>query len=134
MKLEAEKVEILQQEIETVHEKRREVCLEPAGLKDDNVVMKMHQDFTDFSEQLQNNEDEVVRLGRLLTEKDSDADEILMRSKALQDNVEDDWEVTEKETEEGGGEANLWVWVWVCRWCTVLCLARGPQFGQQYFQ
>ena len=96
MKFEAEKVEITQAEVENVHEKRREVCLDPAGLKDDNVIIKMHQDFTDFSEQLQNNEDEVVRLGRLLTEKDADADEILMRSKALQDNVEDEWEILEK--------------------------------------
>ena len=96
MKVAAEKVEITQAEVENVHEKRREVCLDPAGLKDDNVIIKMHQDFTDFSEQLQNNEDEVVRLGRLLTEKDADADEILMRSKALQDNVEEEWEILEK--------------------------------------
>ena len=107
MKAETEKLEVIQAEVETVHEKRRDVCLDPEGLKDDNVIIKMHQDFTDFSEKLQNNEDEVVRLGRLLTQKDSDAEEILMRSKALQGNVEEDWEILDKMKAETDKQLDL---------------------------
>ena len=100
MKLEADNIEILQQELDNVHEKRRDVCLDPAGLKDDHIIAKMHQDFTDFSEKLQNNEDEVVSLGRLLVQPGSDADELLEKSKALQQIVELEWETIEKMKKE----------------------------------
>ena len=96
MKSEAESIEMMQQEIEAIHEKRRDICLDEAGLKDDAVIQKMHQDFTDFSENLQNNEDEVVRLGRLLVQSDVDADDLVEKSNKIQADVELEWERLEK--------------------------------------
>ena len=96
MKTESEKLEMMQQEVDNVHEKRRDVCLDLTGLKDDDVIAKMHQDFTDFSEGLQNNEDEVVKLGRLLVQPDVDADDLLEKSKLLEQKIEGDWGVLEK--------------------------------------
>jgi len=91
MKFDAEAVEMTQREIEVVHEKRAEVCIEKSGLKDGHEIDAMFQEFTNFSEGLQNNEDEVVRLGRLLVEPESDADELLERSKELGLSIDDDW-------------------------------------------
>lgn len=96
MKTEAESIEMMQQEIDAIHEKRRDICLDQNGLKDDAVIEKMHQEFTDFSENLQNNEDEVVRLGRCLVEPGCDPDELLENSKHLQQSVEAEWDKIEK--------------------------------------
>ena len=96
MRVESESVEMKHREIEVIQEKRRDVCTDLAGLKDDHLIDKMHQEFTDFSEGMQNNEDEVVRLGRLLTQSDTDADQLLMNAKALEQNIDDDWDRIEK--------------------------------------
>eukprot|EP00092_Neocalanus_flemingeri_P008170 GFUD01008810.1.p1 GENE.GFUD01008810.1~~GFUD01008810.1.p1 ORF type:complete len:981 (+),score=281.44 GFUD01008810.1:365-2944(+) len=91
MKIEAERVEMQQREIEMVHEKRAEVCIEATGLTDNRAIEMMLQEFTDFSEGMQNNEDEVVRLGRLLVQPDSDADELLDMTQTLGQSIDDDW-------------------------------------------
>jgi len=91
MKIDAEKVELKQREIEMVHEKRSDVCIDPTGLKDGQEIDKMLREFTDFSEGMQNNEDEVVRLGRLLVQPDSDADELLDMTNLLGQSIDDDW-------------------------------------------
>jgi len=91
MKVVAEEVEMKQREIEMVHEKRAEVCIDRAGLKDNHEIERMLQEFTDFSEGLQNNEDEVVRLGRLLVQPDTDANELLDKATNLGLTIDNDW-------------------------------------------
>lgn len=91
MKIGTEEVEMKQREIEMVHEKRADVCIDKSGLKDNHEIDRMLQEFTTFSEGLQNNEDEVVRLGRLLIQPDTDADELLDMTTALGLSIEDDW-------------------------------------------
>merc|ERR1711892_1550585 len=91
MKIGAEEVELKQREIEMVHEKRADMCIDTSGLKDNRDIDMMLQEFTNFSEGLQNNEDEVVRLGRLLVQPDTDADELMEMTTALGLNIDDDW-------------------------------------------
>merc|ERR1712106_362303 len=91
MKIGAEEVELKQREIEMVHEKRADMCIDTSGLKDNRDIDMMLQEFTNFSEGLQNNEDEVVILGRLLVQPDTDADELMEMTTALGLNIDDDW-------------------------------------------
>ena len=97
MRLETDKLEETQAEVDNVFEKRKEVCLDPAGLKDDAVIIKMHKEFETFNENLSVNEDEVVALGRLLVQTSGvDMEELLLKSQELQQRVEKDWGPLEK--------------------------------------
>jgi len=102
MRIESEKVEMKQREVEMVHEKRSEVCIERAGLKDGREIDRMLQEFTDFSEGMQNNEEEVVRLGRLLVRPDSDAYELLDMTQKLGQSIDDNWGTLERMKSDTG--------------------------------
>ena len=106
MRFETDKVEKMHAEIDNVREKRRDICLDPSGLKDDAVIDKMHKEFNDFTESLVINEDEVVALGRLLVQPGCDADELLQKSQQLQQRVEKDWEPLEKITKDTDKQLN----------------------------
>ena len=96
MRSETDKLEETQGEVDVLFEKRRDICLDAAGLKDEPVIMKMHKEFEEFNEILSTNEDEVVALGRLLVTPGVDVDELMQKSQALQQRVENDWGSLEK--------------------------------------
>jgi DNA repair exonuclease SbcCD ATPase subunit len=92
-----------QREVEMLHERRRELCTDPNGLTDEKVIDKMLCDFTDFSESMQNNEEEIVRIGRLLTNPKEDAHSLYERTGRMVQAIEKDWKTLErlkKQTEK----------------------------------
>jgi trichohyalin len=103
MARESEELEMKQREVEMLHEKRRELCTDPNGLSDEKLIDKMLCDFTTFSESMQNNEEELIRIGRLLTSSKEDAQALFERTDVLVTAIEKDWKTLtrlKKETEK----------------------------------
>ena len=107
MQAEVEAVEMKLREVELVHEKRMELCTDPAGLSDVKQMDRMLLDFTDLSESVQNDEDDVISMGKKVQDSKQDADELMEATKQLCDKiVKDDERIqrmklrTEKELEK----------------------------------
>merc|ERR1711974_425386 len=91
MRKEAERIEMKQREIEILVEKRHEVHIGPGELKQANFLDSMHQEFTDFSERMQNKEDTIVVIGRLVMDSKQDVKELKAMADTLQGDMECDW-------------------------------------------
>ena len=103
MQQESEQLEMKQREVEMLHERRRELCTDPNGLTDEKVIDKMLCDFTNFSESMQNNEEEIIRIGRQLANPKEDAHALLQRTEQMVKAIEKDWKTLgrlQKETEK----------------------------------
>ena len=96
MQTQTEAVELQQREVEVIHEKRRELCINEAGLNDDKVIERMHLEFTEFSESLQNNGEVLVSIGKRVQDPTVDAEQLMQETKQLCDNIQQDWEKLEK--------------------------------------
>lgn len=77
---EAENLEMKQREVEMIYDRRQELCTDPRGLPDESVINKMLNDFTGFSEGLQNDEDELIRIGKLIQSPTEDAGQLMERT------------------------------------------------------
>ena len=95
MRKEAERIEMKQREIEVLVEKRHEVHMGPGELKQANFLDSMHQEFTDFSERMQNKEDTIVVIGRLVMDSKQDIKELKAMAETLQEDMEVDWKKLE---------------------------------------
>ena len=91
MRKEAERIEMKQREIEVLVEKRQEVHIGPGELKQANFLDSMHQEFTDFSERMQNKEDTIVVIGRLVLDSKQDVKELKKMAETLTEDMEVDW-------------------------------------------
>merc|ERR1719376_1683284 len=91
MRKEAERIEMKHREIEILVEKRQDVHIGPGELKQANFLDSMHQEFTDFSERMQNKEDTIVVIGRLLLDPKQDVKELKGMAETLQGDMECDW-------------------------------------------
>merc|ERR1711974_241490 len=85
------RIEMKQREIEILVEKRHEVHIGPGELKQANFLDSMHQEFTDFSERMQNKEDTIVVIGRLVMDSKQDVKELKAMADTLQGDMECDW-------------------------------------------
>ena len=95
MKKEAERVELKQREVEMILEKRHEVTTEPGKLKNADFLDSMHTEFTNFSEEMQTQEDKIVIIGRLLMDSSQDVNELKEMAVELSKDMEQDWKKLE---------------------------------------
>ena len=87
MQAEVETVEMRLREVELVHEKRAELCTDPNGLSDIKIMDKLLQDFTDLSESVQNDEEDIIAIGKKVHDSKQDAGELMDMTKQICDRI-----------------------------------------------